>query len=360
MGAIAIVDSIMEQGCWPPQVLVAVLVLLPKKQSGTRTIGILPTLVRLVLASYSADMRTWDKAIALPGDSAAPGVCSQIAVGVRALRSEVAAERGSYTAQLLWDFEAYFDSLDMQESIASLKVLSAPLPGIALALQTHKCERWLRSGPSYAKTIGCTGRGILAGCTTSTTIARAYAFETARVSMDHGVPAFQHVDDLSHVIIDSTVEGLIAKTVEVASTVAQVLKKKKLRIANKRGGAEVLACSNKIAGVIVRKLRRLGLPFNATKEAEDLGIGASCGQRRNKNTTLKRIKKAAERIKKVKLLQSTDASAKKLIKTNIDPCQSYGCSIAGADQRTIRALQRNVVEALGGFGRSPCHTTVIA
>ena len=53
-----------------------------------------------------------------------------------------------------------------------------------------------------AEPIKETGPSILAGCTSSTTIARAYMRDIAKVSKEKsGTEANQHVDDLSHVVI---------------------------------------------------------------------------------------------------------------------------------------------------------------
>ena len=109
------------------------------------------------------------------------------------------------------------------------------MPGFSLAFLAHKGCRWLKNGLSYAQEIGSTELGILAGCTSSTSIARAYAYDTAVASEVHKVPAFQHVDDLSHVITEGSEEAAIVKTLQVASTVASAISRKGLKITNKKG-----------------------------------------------------------------------------------------------------------------------------
>ena len=66
---------VYEQIAWPQQVLINYLSLLAKKQGGTRTIAIMCSFCRMLLAAAAGPLRSWDAAVALPGDTAAPNKC---------------------------------------------------------------------------------------------------------------------------------------------------------------------------------------------------------------------------------------------------------------------------------------------
>ena len=279
-----------NNAAWPMQVLVAYLTLLGKKQGGTRTIATMSTWCRLFLAAVCLPLRDWDAATALPGDTAAPGKNPALEVARRAARAEIEIAKGNIWVQLMWDIQAFYDSIRIPEAIERLEAKNAPQIPTVMALLAHKAPRWLKMSGSFAEPVTKTGVSILAGCTSSTSLARAYMWPIANAtSGEAGTVTNQHVDDLSHGISAATAKEAIVKAKRVATKVAAEIKRAKLSIADKRGGAEVLASIAGVAAQIEQSLRSIGLPFRQTLKADDLGIATRAGRRRDKQTTGKRI-----------------------------------------------------------------------
>ena len=65
-------DSVLRVA-WPWQAMVAVMRRLGKKGGGSRTIALVPSLYRLLLAMVAVDARCWDADAAEEGDSALQG-----------------------------------------------------------------------------------------------------------------------------------------------------------------------------------------------------------------------------------------------------------------------------------------------
>ena len=184
---------------WPVQMLSSFLALLPKKQGGTRTIAILFSLARLFLANAVTPLREWDKEAAIEGDTAAPGVKAELEVMRRAARAEVVVAKGGVWTQLMWDIQAFYDSMRVPDTLARMEAEAAPRLPVAMALAMHKAPRFLRLGQSYAEPITTTGCSVLAGCPSSTSLARGYMLPISRsTGAVEGVTTNQHVDDLSH------------------------------------------------------------------------------------------------------------------------------------------------------------------
>ena len=252
---------------------------------------------------------------------------------MRALTAEIAQARGKVWAQLMWDIEAFYNSMQMRQTLESLRRLEAPTRVAAMALMVHKGPRWLRSGESFASPVLGTARSVLAGCPTSTSLARAYMHSTAACTAGtEGTATNQHVDDLSHCLQAENAEQMRRRAKEVATAVAEQISAARLKIANKRGGAKVAASLPRLAAAIATDLRAPGLPFRAASEMEDLGVGSKdAGARRNRRTIKARTAKAKGRASAVRTLRKVDARAKNLIATNLAPVQFYGAEVQGLD-----------------------------
>ena len=154
-------------------------------------------------------LRAWDAETALKGDSAAPGVTAWHEVAKRALRTEVGLAQVLVSAQLLWDIDAFYDSMTAKQATRRMDDLKAPRAPTTLALIMQKAQRWLRYVDSLAPPVFLTGRSIVAGCTSSTSLARWYLHKAAAAAEGSGATAHQHVDDLTHLVIANS-EAMVA------------------------------------------------------------------------------------------------------------------------------------------------------
>ncbi|MCP3971765.1 MAG: hypothetical protein GY717_15875 [Rhodobacteraceae bacterium] len=193
-----IMERVVSSLALPIQELAALIVLLGKKGGGRRAIALCPTFYRLLLAILGHDLRVWDRQYAHEFDTSAPGCHAELQVAKRALLLEVARTNAAVTAQVLWDVHAFFDSVRMEPLAREVERLRLPAPVVALALQLHRALRVLSVGSTFASHISATACSIVAGGSSSTTLARALLWEvTGRVSRVPGVETHQHVDDLS-------------------------------------------------------------------------------------------------------------------------------------------------------------------
>ena len=72
-----------------------------------------------------------------------------------------------------------------------------------------------------------------------------------------------------------------------------------------------IVCSNdKCATLLVKKFSQLGINFNATKEARDLGITYTASKSKQASQLHKRFKKAANRMKKIKSIAKINKKSK--------------------------------------------------
>ena len=90
---------------------------------------------------------------------------------------EVAATNGKEAAVLLWDVAHFYDGINVKRLTQDVVKFNFPLAVASLALQTHAGTRSLRVNSCFSKPIEQVGRGILAGCSSSTSFARLFLLE---------------------------------------------------------------------------------------------------------------------------------------------------------------------------------------
>ena len=182
---------------WPSQALLNQISLLGKKCGGTRPIAIATTFYRIVMAMQKNIVREWDKKVGSRYDSAMQGSSPKIAAAIRALEMEQKTIRGEYVIQIMWDVAKYFDSLDIKTLIERAVRYEFPLEPLVMGLQVHRAPRVLKVGNTYAEVLPAIGKGIIAGCTLSTSLSRAYMKQAIeQVPEKDGHKIAEHVDDV--------------------------------------------------------------------------------------------------------------------------------------------------------------------
>ncbi len=99
----AICRKAVETLAWPLHVLLVIMSLLGKKSGGSRTVAIIATFARLVLAMMRDEVRQWDADIGSEGDTALGGRRPMDETARRHLRLELAGLCGEHAVILLWD-----------------------------------------------------------------------------------------------------------------------------------------------------------------------------------------------------------------------------------------------------------------
>ena len=122
--------------------------------------------------------------------------------------SEIEISEGKLWVQLMWDISAFYDSIALPETLQRLEETQAPRVPTTMALMAHKAPRWLKMNDSFSDMAPRTALSILVGCSSSTSLARAYMQRVAATTLDYrGVLTNQHVNDLSHGFGADTEDG---------------------------------------------------------------------------------------------------------------------------------------------------------
>ena len=110
-------------------------------------------------------------------DTALPGINSQVQAARRNLQVEVVAALGGHSVTIFWDIAAFYDSIRLPLLVASARRLGVPALPFALAGQMHLAPRHLSLGAAVSSEVAGMGRSIIAGCVSSTSLARALLWQ---------------------------------------------------------------------------------------------------------------------------------------------------------------------------------------
>lgn len=131
---------------------------------------------------------------------------------LREVDIEVARTNGLHFLQLLFDFKQYYDSIDPAVLVEDLVTSQFPIRAGALAMHGHDLPRRICLGGHHSLQAKDYNRSIVAGCTSSTSLAKAQVNDilenTSQVSPVPQQQGFfekwnQHVDDVSLLIVGS-------------------------------------------------------------------------------------------------------------------------------------------------------------
>ncbi len=355
-----ILVSIVKDVALPVQELLSIMALLAKKAGGWRTIAICPTFYRLLMALLADDFESWDESMDLDGvatDSAAPGHSAERVAARRQLLAEVAAARGLCVVQLLWDIEAFYDSIDISKLLADLSNWDFPQVPAALALQLHVAPRALQAHGCFAPVISQMGRSILAGCLSSTRFARAVTREPLLSSMDDAVKAAGvHVDDVTQVFAGRRSSDVKVHALRAGSAFGKAMQDNGFTISLK---SVVVSSDAAVAKQLAAAFRRTGLPMKAAAFTEDLGVPAAGGNRRVVCSSKKRLHKGLRRAARVRVLTKFCPRAKVLYLTGVRPQQQYGIGVMGAAPSQRSMARRAAAVCLGNAGWRPCLASLL-
>ena len=109
-------------------------------------------------------IRDWDLEHGHRYDSALAGCSSLRAAVLRARKIENGIAHNKATAQLLWDMEKFYDSVDLVALSVELIRLDFPPELLILGILAHAAPRILKVGKGISEPMVNTCKSILAGC----------------------------------------------------------------------------------------------------------------------------------------------------------------------------------------------------
>ncbi len=218
--------------------------------------------------------------------------------------------------------------------------------------------RVLRVDGCDGEVIGSSGRSVLAGCTLSTSFARAYlgplrdacgSSSQSRLS--------QHVDDLTQVVTAPSRQLAVARAVRHGKALAEAASRLRLCIADK---SRVVASAPSVSRDVATDLSGGDVRIGAARAAEDLGVSTAGGRRRCIGSFAKRLLRASRRSARVKRLASANGGAQRLFKSGTDPQQAYEAKVHGAAPPQISRMRRNARACVVPAGAHACSATLLA
>ena len=316
----------------------------------------MPTITRLTMRAATRRARQWDAEAAEEGDSAAPKKQLVFEVSKRALAMELAAACGDSAAQILWDIEHFYDAVDIEGLAEDVECYNFPREVAGLAMQAHAGTRRLKLEGCFSKEIASTARGILAGCSSSTSLARLTMLGPLRFAQTKGVTAAVHVDDVSQTTIASTATEVKTKSCQAGKDFIDRVASKGLTIAKK---STVVATSVQLARQIAKEFAKAGVTLQVQAATVDLGVGTKPG-RRTSSTIRLRLQAGLSRASRISALRSQAARATKLFQTGCFAACSFGHQVGGMSPTQRDQLDRCARKCAGSFGLRPCPRTSTA
>jgi len=341
----------------PVQCLLTQLSLIAKKMGGTRAIALVSTFVRLLLSLGKDEVREWDCAEALPGDTGRPGVSLELESSRRHLKLEIAHAFQRSVVLILWDVEKFYDSSQVHHTIDASLELGFPKAQLALGLMSHRAPRVLKQDGCWGRVLPSTGRSMLAGCTYATSMARARIIRLRKQlprSLHHTI--FQQVDDLTQMFITEEDPEARQLAVGLGNGMADLLVSDGYRISPK---STVVASSRRLASAVAAGLRAGGHKVKVQDAADDVGVTTSAAGRRVVKSQRGRITKVHSRAGRVGVLAKQAWRAVKLHKTGCIPAMRYGGFTQGFAPATIGHMRTAAARAVPSVGPQPCVTTLL-
>ena len=348
----------VEEIALPLQSSMVVMSLLGKKGGDTRTTALCSTYYRLLMALLAPAVREWDKEVATEGDSAVAGKRFDDEAARRALKIELARVTNKHVVMILWDVKKLFDSMEVADTIEDARSLNFPSDPLALGVIMHRGLRAIRYMKGVGRVIKGTGRSYLAGCTLTTSLARARMITVFdEVEKEEGVSESQHVDDVTQIISQKSQEETVSKAIKVGTALGRSLQSKGFEVSSK---SKVVGSTLDSAKEVARALNKAGLEVEAATQAEDLGITTAAGARRAVAAQNNRIKKGQRRGRRIGRLARIEHQARKLYSAGAQPQVNYGATVQGVADHQIRSRRRIALDSMAPVGRRPCATTAIA
>ena len=375
--------EIIKTMALPTQLYYIILALLPKKKPGFRTIAIIASTVRILMKVVATEFRTWDRATATMTkkqgveDSAAPGTNAQYAATKRQAFMEAASWNDEPAIVMLWDMSQFYDSVKIPMLIKEAKKWEMPEAPLCVSLLIHLSPRVLRIQGAVSEPIVGMGRSIVAGCSSSTSLARAALLTPVLKSSEAGkaeedeerrsnaqqrrrpatVMTGQHVDDVSQLVTGETEEDTLRMATRVGSSFAKTVTQAGFEISEK---SVAVASSTALARKLVARLKAEGVQIGHEEEADDLGVAfRKCARKRCAAKQKERIEKGRRRAKRIAVLTKQNTRARQLYNTGAKPQMLYGQAALGLAPGTRKSIRRIAFIAASPPGVQACPQTAV-
>ena len=360
---LAALCSAWEAQCaLPLQVLISVMAVLPKPQGGERLIALMHMILRSYVGARLWTINEWEDSRGHWWDTALRGCSALRAAALRSFGAELAVLAGASTAGGFIDIAKFYDSLDPVILMRQLMDLEFPSLSLLLHLQAHWGWRCILHSGVAGDLVGVS-RSILAGCTSSNSIARAYLHHVCQ-ELSWQLPRLRistFVDDFVLWLVASP-RGLVHDMREAVCKAYELIDRAGLDISDK---SVLVASRVDVARRISAACSSYGVRIAVASQAKDLGVGSGMGGRRACHTMINRRKKGQLRLRRALVIKSALKGkgvlpATKLWRTSLEPAMLYGASVAGLAHNELEHVRSIALASTGMQGKHQSKTAAIA
>lgn len=348
----------------PVQALFTQPAAVPKKlPHEKRAVGILTTFLRVLGRLYYTFYQHYDQCNTDPGDTAIKGGNLERATFERHAVAEATTRTRAHTVAVLWDLQDFFGSVKTYIAIQRTLHRHGDPVLILMAMWSHRAPRIVICQRAASHTVYHVPHSLLAGCTSSTSIARAVlpslhelGTEPLPTHDENGTACYRHVDDIFQLSWGDSQKRTIVQAIRFATRLAQLLLDLQLTISDK---TTVVAHCPAVATHVTATLRRLHIPAKHATGGLDCGVLFTGGGRPNKANQQDRVDKARRRAHRVAQACYHDRRAQLLATTGVQPMQAYGSAALGTPITNASHMRSNMAVAIYRGRAQPCPASLI-
>ena len=320
---------------------------MPKKDPrDKRAVGVLTTPLRVMGRLIHPILLRYDRQASDEGDTAIKGGNLDRATYER------------HAIGILWDIQTLFDSVKAYVAIQRTLRRGWNPAVLIITMWSHRAPRIVTANGSSSKIIFNVPHSLIAGCTSSNSIARAVLPSLREIDaqplpthLTTGTALYRHVDDFFQLTWSDTFKGAAIEALRSATPLANAIRGLQLTISSK---TSVVAHSRSLADKTTNALKRIGVPAKTEKGWLDCGVYFTGGGKPNKADQNNRISRAHTRAQRVTTACRNDKRASILATTGVQPMQAYGAAAVGTTIKTAGRMRTNVVTAIYGRSAQPC------
>ena len=351
-GLAMLLNTLEAKGCWPSQIMHAIVALIPKPTGGTRPIGLLPALVRVWERIRKPDVAIWRRSVERPYNWAAKGRSPEDAVWRQALKAEAAQSRGEESGALLLDLVKAFEMVRLELVwYAGIKLRFHPVL-LRLVLESCAFARHLVMNRAIAEPI-LSLSAVLAGGSFATDLLLIIMIEPCdKLLVEHphvGLCLF--VDDLT-IDAQGSAEKIATVLPAAFRSCASLLEEgltlsisrsKRRWVLDSKAKTVATASSRGLRQLLEPRFRAQGVATQ--KQSKLLGVDYNAGGTAPRHVWKSRLAKARSRREAYQRLGRK--AALRLARTSAGPALSYGAGIYGTNDSGVRASRRFTCNVMG-------------
>jgi len=357
-GRIMLVDllnSCIANVVWPWQLMLNIMVLLPKDLGGERPIALANFLVRLCLRMMRATSQKWCAKWAGHWDHAIASSSALRSAVLQAFMVESANVQGFDWMLILFDLAKFYDTVELPAIMADGLRLQFPTRTLALIIMNYMAPRVIKSGGCFSAWIQPIS-SILAGCQDANNMGRIslYRVLDKMHELSPKAPLTTFVDDVK-LYCEGTKDFIMEQAIPaVKFFVASILNLKFVFSAK----SVILASCPRLAHAAVSAAAEHGVSIKKALKAVDLGVDISVGKRRSIAKFRQRQAAANARNKRVARLGRRTIKAKIYLQAVV-PQRTYGFEVVGISPTSVASISAAHAVHLGSKPGC-CSTTVVA